>query len=50
MVEYRVEPYAANLGGHVEALRATEFSATCGTTGLDSQLDGVSDVALTPRA
>ncbi|MGH2373690.1 MAG: hypothetical protein ACRDIC_09505 [bacterium] len=50
VVEYRVEQHAAKLGGRLEALRAVEFGTTCGTTGLDSQLDRVSDVAVTPRA
>jgi len=50
VVEYRVEQYAAKLGGRLEVLRAVEFGTTCGTTGLDSQLDRVSGVAVTPRA
>jgi len=50
VVEYRVEQYAAKLGGRLEALRAVAFGTTCDTTGLDSQLDRVSDVAVTPRA
>ncbi len=50
VVEYRVEQHAAKLGERLAALRALEFGTTVGTTALDSQLDGVSDVAATLRA
>jgi hypothetical protein len=46
VVEYRIEQYAAKLGGRLEALRAVEFGTGC----LDRQLDRASDVAITPRA
>jgi integrase len=50
VVEYRVEQYVDKFGGRLEALRAVEFGTTCGTTGLDSQPDRVSDVVATSRA
>ncbi len=46
VVEYRAEQFAAKLGERLKGLAVT----TCVTTGLDSQLDRVSDVAVTPRA
>ncbi len=50
VVEYRVEQHAAKLGERLGALQAAAFGTTIGTTGLDSQPDRVSDVAVTPRA
>ncbi len=49
-VEYRLEQHVAKLGGRLEALRSVGFVTTCVTTGLDSQPDRVSAVAVTPRA
>src|SRR5213594_1286611 len=46
VVEYRAEQFAATLGDRLKGLAVTTYV----TTGLDSQLDRVSDVAVTPRA
>jgi len=46
VVEYRVEQFAAKLGDRLRGLDVTTYV----TTGVDSQPDRVSDVAVTPRA
>jgi hypothetical protein len=50
VVEYRIEQHIAKFGGRLEALRSVGFVTNCVTTGLDSQPNCVSDVAVTPRA
>ena len=50
-VEYRVEQFADRLEKQLAALTEPgSFVTTCLTTGLDRQLDRVSDCGVTPRA
>ncbi len=46
VVEYRAEQFAAKLGDRLKGLDVTTYV----TTGVGSQPDRVSDVAVTPRA